>query len=180
MRSGVPSAFGDDALKPIFAVHMAFDSGDVRFWSGIGEATIDGDTYLGAGNVLQISNVEETGEIAARGITITGAGLNSSIISTALSENYQNRAITVYIGSITEAGVTDTYVLFRGRMDTMTIEESGETCNVAIAAENRLVDLERPRIRRYTNEDQKSLYSGDLALEFVDDLQDKAIEWGRS
>lgn len=180
MRSGTPSGFSDSELSPIMAVHFALDSGDIRFWNGLGDVTIDGSTFNGVGSVMAISAIEETNEIAARGATITLSGLDSSVISAALSENYQNRTVTIYVGTIAENRTTAAYVLFRGRLDVMTIEESGELTNISITAENRLIDLERPRIRRYTNEDQKSLYPNDIGLEFVDDLQDKTLDWGQS
>jgi hypothetical protein len=40
--------------------------------------------------------------------------------------------------------------------------------------------LERPRTLRFTSEDQKTLFPGDLGLDFIDDIQDRTIEWGRS
>ena len=43
---------------------------------------------------------------------------------------------------------------------------------------NRLIDLEKPNESRYTSEEQKRLFSGDLGLDFVTDLQDKDINWG--
>ena len=33
--------------------------------------------------------------------------------------------------------------------------------------------------RRFTHEDQQERFSGDLGLEFVPDLQDKEIIWGK-
>jgi len=180
MRTGTPSGFSDGELSPIFGVDLALDSGNLRFWSGIGDVVIDSNNFIGSGSVIEISTIEESNEIAAKGISLTASGLDSSIISLALSENYQNRQITVYVGTIAEDMTTSTYILFRGRLDTMNIEENGEVTNITMTAENRLIDLERPRSRRYTNEDQKSLYPNDVSLEFVDDLQDKSIDWGKS
>ena len=49
---------------------------------------------------------------------------------------------------------------------------------ITVTVENKLIMLERPRNRRYTDQDQKNLFSGDKGLEFVDDLQDKELVWG--
>ena len=64
-------------------------------------------------------------------------------------------------------------------MDQMNIEETADTCTVQLTLENKLVDLERARVARFTSAYQKSLYSGDLGLDFVESLQDKEIVWGR-
>jgi hypothetical protein len=65
-------------------------------------------------------------------------------------------------------------------MDTMQIAETGESARITLALENRLILLERPRTLRFTSEDQKTLFPGDLGLDFIDDIQDRTIEWGKS
>ena len=57
-------------LEPFFAIKLNFDSGDLRLWTGYGEITVASETYTGGGQLLNISPVEETVEIAAKGITI--------------------------------------------------------------------------------------------------------------
>ena len=65
-------------------------------------------------------------------------------------------------------------------MDQMNISENADTTSIELMVENRLIDLERARVARFTSGYQKSLYPGDLGLDFVEDLQDKDIVWGRS
>jgi hypothetical protein len=45
--------------------------------------------------------------------------------------------------------------------------------------ENKLIDLERARVARFTSGYQKSIYPNDKGLDFIEDLQDKKIPWGR-
>ena len=63
-------------------------------------------------------------------------------------------------------------------MDVMTIEDAGETASISLSAESRLIDLERARVRRFTDNDQQNQFSGDTSLRFVASLQDKEIAWG--
>ena len=70
------------------------------------------------------------------------------------------------------------YEIFKGTMDVMTISDTGETANIRISAESKLIDLDRSRERRYTSEDLKIDFSDDKGLEYIDDLQDKEIVWG--
>ena len=64
-------------------------------------------------------------------------------------------------------------------MDVMTIQEDGQTATVSITVENVLVDLERPRIRKLTDEEQQSRYPGDISLQSVASLQDRQLSWGK-
>jgi len=179
MTRAAPSGFSDDSMYLFYAVEFEFDSGTVRLWNGYTDAQIEGETYQAAGDLLNISNVEENGEIAARGASVTLTGLDTSLVSVVLSEDYQNRPARIMFGTI-ESGVYSAYTLFKGRMDVMSITEDGQTASIDITIENRLIDLERPRVYRYTSEDQKAKYPSDLGLDYVADLQDKQILWGRN
>jgi hypothetical protein len=64
-------------------------------------------------------------------------------------------------------------------MDVMSIQEDGTTSTLNLSIENVLIDLDRPRIRKYTNEEQLSRYPNDQSLKYVASLQEKDIAWGR-
>ena len=65
-------------------------------------------------------------------------------------------------------------------MDTAELTEGGARAAIRIAAENRLVDLERGgEVLTYTPEDQKRLFPGDRGLDTVPSLQEKVIFWGK-
>lgn len=175
-RSGVPSGFSDDSLNAFIAVELAFDSGTTRLWNGYGDLTVAGETHTGTGNLMSISAIEESGEISAKGLNVVLSGVPSSLLSLALTENYQNRGFKVYVGTIS-SGTVASYEAFSGRMDVMTLQESGDTCTISLTAESRLIDLERPRVRRYTPEDQKLIDADDTGLDFINSLQEATFEW---
>lgn len=170
-------SLADSVLEPFFAIELLFDTGPLRFWTGYGDKIIRSETYIGAGAFLAISDIEETAEIAAAGATITLSGIPSEILSAALSEPYQNRICRIYLGLV--GAEDDMAEIFTGTMDRMDIEEGAETSVVQLSVENRLLDLERERIRRYTNNDQQSRFPDDRGLEFVETLQSREIFWGR-
>ena len=88
----------------------------------------------------------------------------------------------IYFGTFDSSKnvIADVYTLFKGKMDIMKIDEQAETSTITINLENRLIAFDRPKERRFTNEDQLQRFSGDKGLEFVPDLQDKEIVWGKS
>lgn len=179
LTTAVQNELAASELEPFFAIKLAFDSGDVRIWTGYNDITIASETYIGGGQLLSISPVEETVEVAAKGVTFALNGINSSLVSVALIESYQGRSAKVYLGVLSSgAVVADPYLLFDGRMDVMTIEDGGDTANISLSAESRLIDLERARISRYTDNDQQNKFAGDTALRYVSSLQEKEIAWG--
>lgn len=179
MSKPVPDGFLDASVNLFYAVELLFDDMTIRLWSGIGDKVIDGALYEGVGDLLEISPVNEDGDLSAKGVSISLAGLDPQIIAIALAENYQNRPARLLFGSLSDAGAVDYYTLFRGRMDVMSIEEDGESAKVTISAENALIDLDRPRVLRYTSEDHKKRFPNDKGFDFVADIQDKEISWGK-
>jgi len=175
------TAVASDYVRPIMLVHCDFDSGDLNMWTGIGSLVHDGKTYVGTGNLLNISGLEESQELVAQGITVTLSGVLSSLVAKARDEDYQGRTLEVLFGAIDDNGdvIADPVVMFSGFMDTMTINDGGETSTIVVSGENRLIEFERTRVRRYTAEDQKIDYPDDKGLEFVAELEEKEIVWGR-
>jgi len=192
-----------DVVYPFFATELRFDGDNtLRLWTGQGTLVLeDGTSWVGTGNLLNISAIEETSELAVKGATLTLSGVPSEVLSLALSEPYQGRVCNIYFGTFSQGSIlqeSSSYILlqdgsrinlettdkgfneiFSGYMDQMNIEESGETSTIQLLVENKLVDLERARVARFTSGYQKSIYAGDLGLDFVEDLQDKQIPWGR-
>ncbi len=182
LTSAMQSAVTADLVRPIILVQCAFDSGNLNLWNGVGNLTVSSVDYVGAGTLLAIGEITETSELQANGITVTLSGITDPLLAKARDEDYQGRELKVLLGAMDASnGVISTPVnVFSGFMDTMVINDSSETATIQIAVENRLIGFERTRVRRYTAEDQLIDFPNDKGLEFVADMAEKEIVWGRS
>lgn len=219
LSSGVTVNLENDVIFPFFAVELNFDDGTfeaanggiynrvLRLWTGQGTLVYEGNEYFGTGNLLDVSLIEETTEIAAKGATLTLSSVPSEVISLALTEQYQGRTCKIFFGLFQEGRLEDqtsaenapAYILlqtggriiletnktslteiFTGYMDQMSINESADTSTLQLTAENKLIDLERPRVGRFTSEYQKSIYPDDKGFDFVESMQEQKIVWGRA
>lgn len=176
LPAGMISTLSGDTITIFYAVELMFDSGAFRMWTGYGDKTINGETYVGGGTLLNIEGITEVADLTASGITLSLVGIPASMLSLALTEPYQGREARVYFGV---EGVTDALEVFSGLMDVMTIEHSGESVRVSLSVESKLVTLQRPNIRRYTSANHKLRYPTDTFFDYVTDLQDKEVVWGR-
>ena len=180
--SSIQSYLEADHQVLFLAVKAEFDTETIRVWSGDYDLTIDSADYTGVGTLLSISNIEDTLELKSSGLTVALAGMDATVLNLALTENYQNRFITVFLGYL--SGGTDTVVgtmtLFKGRMQSMTVNDDPNGSTITIDAENRLIDLDRPSNLRYTKESQKFIDTSDTCFNRVASLQDKEIIWGRA
>ncbi len=192
-------------LRPFFLLDMDFDSAPIYLWSGGGQVTFDGKTYLGAGDVGSISPYKETNKIVAQGLSFILSGIKTSLIAAALLERYQGRKCRLYFGAFAEGDAllmesgggyillengsqilvenpfdADPYQLFGGFMDIMEIRDEGATATITVSAENSLIKLMQSNERRYTPEDQKIFYPDDEGLDFVPQIQDREVTWGKT
>ena len=189
MARNITSAFNtaitSTIVRPIFATELDFSTGILRFWGGYGDLTMtaggSSNTFTGLGDLTSISAIEESTSIKANNVSLSLTGIKSSLISTALASNYTNRNASIFMGlfDTSKSVIADVYTIFRGKMDVMQISEDGQTSTIVLKCENRLITLDRPNERRYTLEDQKINFPSDLGFEFIPDLQDKQIVWGK-
>lgn len=181
ITSGFETEIEASQLAPIEMLQLEFDSGTVRMWSGIGNLTYGSDIFYGVGTILAIESAEETNELKATSGRFRLSGVDSSMLSLSLLENYQGRPVSYWYGvldKITRVLIPDPYLVFRGKMDILEIDDNGQTSDVNLSAESDLIDLRVVRERKYTNEDQKSMFPTDEGLSFVANIQDISINWG--
>ena len=163
--SEILSSLTDDTVKPVFAVDLMFDSTTTTFageevtssplylHTGLGDLTIGSVTYVGTGSLMQISDVSEGSDISARGINVQISGISTDILAVALSLPYRGRVFRLKMGMLDANDTTSSLsTIFVGYMDRMDLAEGSETSVMTLAAESKLINLERPRIRRYTSE----------------------------
>jgi|TARA_R100001463_G_scaffold55856_2_gene107659 hypothetical protein len=187
MSRSIGSAFGTQltsgSLRPFYAIKMNFTSGALLLATTYADLIIGGNTYFGSGHIISISPIVETSDTRASGIEIKLNGLDTSILSAGLTEDTQGMVVEVYFGVLTttnnaDAIVDTPYQVFSGFIDAMILTDGGETSTLTFTVENKLITLERPTDRRYTDQDQQNLFTGDKGCSFVTSLQDKAIAWG--
>jgi len=193
LTSGMQTAVTADLVRPIILVQLLFDDvyddetppnlihTKLYLWNGIGNLVVSGITYVGAGTLLSIGEIAETSELQANGITVTLEGITDPLLAKARDVDYQGRELKVLLGAMDSSNgvISNPVVVFSGFMDTMVINDSSETATIQVAVENRLIEFERTRVRRYTAEDQKIDYPNDKGLEFVAEMAEKEIVWGK-
>lgn len=181
LTAAVQSAIEATQVQPFLLFEGLFSSGYLRVWSGYGDLSWNGYTWTGVGSLAGVSAVEETSEVQANGISVSLNGIPSDLVSLMLQDCRQGKSGKIYLGFWDDNGiVSDPYMVFHGKLDVPSIQESGETAIITITYESRLIDLQRPRETRLTNEEQQREYAGDLGCEFVPSMKEITLTWGRS
>ena len=170
-----------EVARPVLLGKLDFASGVVALNTGTTTISYGGDDYLGVGAFAGVDPVQEGTDVQPYGIKLTLSGVPTDLISVALGEDYQGRDVSLYLALLDSdhQPIADPVLLFLGRMDYMEVEV-GNTSIVTVTAESRLIDWDRARVRRFNNEDQIDRYPSDRGLEFVPQMVEKELIWGRT
>ena len=181
LASGMTTEVAKQQLAPIMFVSMDFQSGFVRAWNGIGTISWSGYDWVGGGQFMAISSIEETQSVEATAINLTLSGVPSAMVAIAYADYSQGRAVRVYLGMMNvSAGtiISDPIQIFAGRMDLIGDSDDGNTATITVTAESNLADLDRVRVRYYTDQDQQRIFEADRSLRYMSSIQDRPVYWG--
>lgn len=160
-------------------VELDFASGVVRAHDGIGPLTFGGNTFLGVGQFGGIEVAEESVEVIAKPLKLKLSGVDASLVSSTMTEIYQNRDVTVYLGFLDEdnqlLGTPET--VWEGRMNQMGLALTAGEATITLSCEHRL--RREPRIARFTDNDQKLAHPGDRFFDLLHTIPGYAGKWGQ-
>ena len=173
-------------------------SGTSVYWDEEGLGDME---YLGAGNLINISQIEEGTALQDYSIQValSGIPIDSELIPAIKNAKYKNGRMIIYLAVLDDQHnvIYDTeaqegpVILFAGRMDTMSVA-LGKEASISITAASRLSDWERPRGGRFNSSAQNRYYDFNLlppahpwyqstrdhGFDYVESLKNKEVWWG--
>jgi hypothetical protein len=179
LSAPVVAELNKSELTIVQLILMQFPSLTVALNSSNRSIDFGGVTYSGAAGLGKISEIEDSpGEI--KGLQFEMSGVPIEILALALAEsNLVQGALTVVrLAILSSAGqVLDAPIDWAGRLDTMSIQEDGDSCSIGATAESTAVDLLRGNSLTTSNADQQYLYPGDRAFEYVASQANQPVVW---
>lgn len=172
------AALGGAELSIVQLVYMGFAGFPVAMAEANFDIEFAGVTYRGAAGLGTISPINDApGEI--KGLQFAMSGVPVENIALALSDAsiVQGAPVVIRLAIMSGGILLDAPVDWAGRLDTMSIQEDGDTCTIAVTAESSAVDLLHGSPLTYSHVDQQALYPGDMAFEYVLPQANKPIVW---
>jgi hypothetical protein len=174
---------------PFLAVDFDFPSGHLYYWTGIGDLTINGQTYTGVGGTLpngkMLVNIEgesETTELNPQRRRYTMSGVDPAAVAESDIDDSFGRGVVEYLGFLnpeTHTLIDTPEINFEGRHDSIG-RSDGETPAIVVNVEHKFAMLDRIDGWRYTHEHQQVFYpsGGDNGYDQVNAIALKKVIWG--
>ena len=182
LSSAVLSALSASTVRLVTFAKLSFDSGTMYVHDGLGTYTWGSQNWLGLGDFGGISTVEEGAEVSPYSLNLTLSGLDSSLISETLGENYYMREVDIYLGLLDgdDALIDTPTKIWSGFMDVMSLSAGASGGDsITLTAESEMSKFDRSANLRYTDTMLKKRNSSDKFFEFLKDIEGVKIMWGK-
>lgn len=172
------AALGGQVLSIAQLVYLGFPGFPIALCSANHPIEFDGVVYEGAAGLGTINAIEDSpGEIKGLQFQISGVPIENLGLALADATLVQGAPVVIRLAILSESILLDAPIDWTGLLDTMSIEEDGDTCTIAVTAESSAVDLLRGNALTTSNADQQYLYPGDRAFEYVDSQSNIPVVW---
>jgi hypothetical protein len=187
LESGVVTEIQEDLYRPVWIVRLDIDRDPVLAWTGrgdlvvaadqTGDAALDGNTFVGLGNIGKIGEITDTekGSNAVR-LILPGADLTDTALQQVVMDNrrWQNRQAWIWFGVLDTSlnVIADPARVKTGRMDAMTVLGSGTEGSVSAVIESHQTYASIPLNTRYSQQ-KDEIDSADVSQDYAHDLANR-------
>lgn len=186
------SALSSSSIRHSEFVRITLPSQTVTFCSAATPITVDGITFTGLGDLLQISDIQRDIKATGADMTLTLTGIDGNNVGMVLSSSIKGSLVEVWRGffddnnQIIQTPTQQFFKRYQGIVNNISItEEFNEefrtrvaTCSVSCASirlvlENRIAGVK-------TNEvSWKALYPGDASMSRVSQIVAQYFDFGK-
>ena len=144
LTTAVKNELATDSLQPVTLVYIGVGSGS-RYTDHYKDITYDSNTYSASTLFTRLSSVSESSEIQVSNITLSFTGVDQTITSLFLNNIYLEKEAEIYKGFLnaSEQVIADPFLLFKGRIESFTLDESVNSSDVNVVIASHWADFSK-------------------------------------
>ena len=135
------------------------------------DIVVGGNTYLASGFLQNFGAVKEDKKMTTGIMNLVLSAVNQTIISDVLTNGYIHRPVKIQRAYLTSANVlvssNAVFTVYDGRIDGMSIQDSGTTSVVTFKVANHWAFFQRIQGRRTTKNSMDEHFKGDLGFDWM-------------
>jgi hypothetical protein len=154
-------------------------SAPIRRWTGYGDLTWDGKVWSGSGDLIAIAGVP-SGVDSEQHATSLAFAADATLMAIAQTHRTQGRLCQLWRGWLADNGSLVAPVMIGSYLiDDISFEMDGQAATMKVALRDRLAELDRPRMLRWTPEQQKLIDDTDRGFDQISQMDHVEIDFGR-
>lgn len=187
--TALTNAFDSDSYSFATLLSLGSQSSLVQITDNDKDVVYDSSTtYITSNLLVSIGDVQEVQGIAVGGIDLTFSGVNQTMVSYFLNNDYVGLPVDIKRAVLSAAGThLASFTYFKGQVSNFSIEDSGDTSEVKVECTSHWADFEKINGRRTNHNSQQmtkhytdgTYFSGDDGFEFAAKTI-KQIRWGKA
>lgn len=174
----VAEAMAKPHVVMVLAAAIYFDSGTSYVHTGVGEILIDGNIFIGIGDLSEVGSVKEQNTTSASQVALTLSGLSQFLLATSLNEPVVNRRITTYVAVLDEFHTSVAWNVLSKGVVTSTQAVLGEENAVTYNISNVFEKWSKGRPYRYTDESHQKRHPADRFFRYISQMAERSLFWG--
>jgi len=180
LTAAMSDELAERIYRPVVFAELNFDGGVERVHTWRGNLTVDGNTFVGLGEMVGVGDIVEGGGLSAEGLTVNATGLTDKWLQIARDEHMHGRTARLWFGLLDDdyALIPDPDGPYLMRMDGNEITRDDETGTVFLKLQTLAVLWAQANIRRCTDEDQQAVNPGDRFFEFMPEMAERELILG--
>ena len=184
LTSSIKTALATNDIRPFhlltigFSTPVNFTDSTYSLTSSISGSSV---TYSPSSFIIGVSDFTEEIDVTKSTLTISLSGADQTFISTVLNENVTNDEVTIFRGLLNSSNalVADPFLLYKGSIDTFSINETEKDSTVQLNLVSHWADFEKTSGRKTNNNSQQRFFSTDVGMDFSSQTV-LDLKWGRS
>mgnify|MGYP000016846897 CR=1 FL=1 len=174
------SALQSDEIRICHLVQIDFDE-ILRLTDNFHPLQFNGVTFLAAGHLIRIDDVQETEELRVGTLKIRLSSVDQAYLSIFLNMNYLNRRVRIWNAFLNPSGgiIGDPVATFDGEVTGYAVTEDSDSSTISLACASHWADFERKAGRLTNNNSQQYFFPNDTGFRFAADSV-KDIKWGKA
>lgn len=184
LTSAIKTELATNNIRPVHLITIGFST-PVNITDCVFDLTssVSGSsvTYSSSSFILSIPQFTEETDLTKTSLSLALSGASQTFISTCLNENVVNDSVDIYRGLLNSSNalIADPFLLYKGSIDTFSIEESEKESFVNLSLVSHWADFEKTSGRKTNNNSQQRIFNTDVGMDFSSQTV-LDLKWGRS
>jgi hypothetical protein len=173
------AALDAEILAPVVTASLDFQNDPLFAWSGLGELTVGFNTYIGLEGAFALEPFRDTSDTRISSLKCQLGYVQNGDLPNLETDSWEGRTATFSVVMLDpdDMSIIDSIEIFRGQMDTLSVEVKERDSVLTLTVVNEMTKLKQAWGATYSVADSLAgPFPDDTSMRFLPNIQGKKIQ----